>query len=207
MTDPALTEPAEVVLPALDPVLPEALDAPELAGRLVLRTWRESDLPAMAEAITASLEHLRPWMPWIAFEPLPPEERNKLIAAWEQERAAGGGAVYGVWARTQQGERVVGGTGLHRRIAADGIEIGYWLVADAQGQGIMTQVVAVLTDYACGQPGITHVEIHTDAANARSAAVAGRCGYTLVERVERTPQAPGELGETLIWRFPEDPDR
>lgn len=197
-----------VVLPALDPVLPAEVDTPELAAAgILLRAWRPEDVPALSATIAANLEHLRPWMPWIAFEPTALGERAGLVAGWERERLAGGGVVYGIWEITSAGERAIGGTGLHRRIAADGLEIGYWLAADAQGRGIVTGVVSALTRLALQQPGITHVEIHTDSANKRSGAVAIRCGYVLAERVQLGAQAPAESGETLIWRFPEDPDR
>ena len=34
------------------------------------------------------------------------------------------------------GDRVLGGGGLHRRLGADALEIGYWLRADATGRGV-----------------------------------------------------------------------
>ena len=34
------------------------------AGPAVLRRWRPDDLDASCAAVFASLEHLRPWMPW-----------------------------------------------------------------------------------------------------------------------------------------------
>ena len=37
--------------------------------RLVLRCWQPEDASLLADAVTASLEHLRPWMPWAHAEP------------------------------------------------------------------------------------------------------------------------------------------
>jgi RimJ/RimL family protein N-acetyltransferase len=37
--------------------------------RLVLRCWEPADAEALNAAIDASLEHLRPWMPWANDEP------------------------------------------------------------------------------------------------------------------------------------------
>jgi len=37
---------------------------------VVLKRWRESDAEALATAVTESAEHLRPWVAWMANEPL-----------------------------------------------------------------------------------------------------------------------------------------
>ena len=35
-------------------------------GQVTLRRYREDDLDALLQAVTESLDHLRPWMPWAA---------------------------------------------------------------------------------------------------------------------------------------------
>ena len=50
--------------------------------RLVLRCWEPRDADLLGEAIVASLAHLRPWMPWVAGEPLPAEERVAKLRRW-----------------------------------------------------------------------------------------------------------------------------
>jgi ribosomal-protein-serine acetyltransferase len=179
--------------------LPDHIEVPGLE----VRAWRVSDVPALARAIAENVEHLRPFMPWVAQEPLADEERAAMVRGWEQDRLAGGDLVLGVF----EGGRVVGGTGAHtnRTRAEDGIEIGYWLGADAQGRGLMTRVVAALTQVLLAHPGITHVEIRHDEANTRSAAIPPRCGYRLVGREERTVQAPAETGCGLLWRIGAEP--
>ncbi len=179
--------------------LPESIEVP-VAG-IEVRTWCERDVPAMADAIEASIEHLRPFLPWIANEPLTDEARMALVTGWESARRDGGDAVYGIW----RDGRVVGGTGAHRRGAPDGLEIGYWLRADAQGHGTMTMVVAALTSALLDLPGTSHVEIRHDVANTRSAAIPRRCGYRLVGREKRPAEAPAETGWGLLWRIGADP--
>ncbi|HEX6887662.1 MAG TPA: GNAT family N-acetyltransferase [Candidatus Nanopelagicales bacterium] len=189
-------------------VLPERIDDPELAAAgLEVRTWQEADVPAMAAAILASVEHLRPFMPWAAQEPLPEEDRLAMVRDWEAARLAGGDVVYGIF----HGGRVVGGTGAHRgvegkrKVAADGLEIGYWLTPEEEGHGTMTRVVGALTRALLALPEITHVEIRMDEANVRSAAVPPRCGYRLVGREPRVPEAPSETAWGLCWRIGSDP--
>lgn len=186
-------------LPPLDPPLPEQL----IVGDLAVRMWREEDAPALGAAIAANAEHLRPFMDWIAHEPTPRAQREERIAGWARDRAAGGDAVYAILRGDPlAGGQVVGGTGLHRRIGPDGLEIGYWLAESEQGRGTMTRVVAALTEVALAHPMITHVEIHMDSANMRSAAVPERVGYRLVGEYDRTPTAPAETGRGMVWRYP-----
>ena len=73
-----------------------------------LRHWLVEDAGAQARAIGESLEHLRPWMPWAADEPKPPEERVAMIRGWEAERRAGTGEYFAV----RDDPRVMGGARL-----------------------------------------------------------------------------------------------
>jgi ribosomal-protein-serine acetyltransferase len=70
-------------------VLPERLEA---ADGLVVRRWAASDAAAMADAVAEAVDHLRPWMPWIAAEPLSEDQRIALIRGWEREWVASGAA-------------------------------------------------------------------------------------------------------------------
>jgi RimJ/RimL family protein N-acetyltransferase len=89
---------------------------------LTLRRWTRDDAAQLSEAIADSLDHLRPWMPWVAHEPLSLTDRQALIDSWEQEWLAGGDLLMGVFVDGA----VSGGCGLHRRIGPGGLEIGYW---------------------------------------------------------------------------------
>jgi len=46
---------------------------------------------------------------------------------------------------------------------------------------------------------VDRVEIHCDAANAPSAAIARKLGYRLDRIEERQPEAAGESGRLMIW--------
>src|SRR5690606_24138078 len=142
--------------------------------RLVLRTWRHDDVDALGAAVAASLEHLRPWMPWVAGEPLDRNERLAVIAGFARARAADGDTTYGAFLRAT-GE-VVGGTGLHVRRGPGTLEIGYWVHVDHVRRGYATELAAALTTTALALPGVHHVEIHHDRANAASEAVPRRLG-------------------------------
>ena len=167
------------------------------AAGLVVRRYHRDDAPALHAAIVASTEHLRPWMPWVGFEPLTLTEREELITGrfatgWTDETDFG----YGVFVD----DVVVGGCGLHRRIDEGGIEIGYWVHVDHVGRGIATSAAGALRDAAFAMPDITHVEIHHDKANVRSARVPAKLGFTLVREVADEIHAPAETGISCEWR-------
>jgi RimJ/RimL family protein N-acetyltransferase len=178
-------------------VLPERIEAP--CG-LVLRRWVAADAEALARAVADSLDHLRPWMAWIAEEPVPLERRRARIAEWEREWSRGGDIVMGVFLDGQ----VAGGGGLHRRIGRDGLEIGYWIHPAYLRRGLATRTATALTDGAFTVPGITGVEIHHDKANLASAGVPRKLGFRWLGEAPDEPEAPAELGIEWRWRMEKD---
>jgi ribosomal-protein-serine acetyltransferase len=182
-------------------VAPTAPDAArdEGAGALIVRRWRVDDAALLHEALTESIEHLRPWMPWIADEPLTVDQRRDRIAAWQTQWPTGD-RVYGMFV----GDEVVGGCGLHTRIGAGGLEIGYWVRAGRTGRGYATEASRILTDIALTTPGIDRVEIRHDATNVASSRVPAKLGYVRAGDLHRPPVAPAETGVDHVWRMTRD---
>jgi ribosomal-protein-serine acetyltransferase len=168
----------------------------EGAGALVVRQWGVEDAPLLHEAVTESIEHLRPWMPWIADEPVTVEQRRERIAGWRALWNEGD-RFYGMFV----GEAVVGGCGLHARIGPGGLEIGYWVRVGHTGRGYATEAARQLTDIAFASPGIDRVEIRHDATNVASSRVPAKLGYVRAEDLHRPPVAPGETGVDHVWRM------
>ena len=97
--------------------------------------------------------------------------------------------------------RLLVGSGLHRiSWAVPRFEIGYWCRRGAQGQGYVSEGVRALAAMAFEQLGAARVEIRCDDLNARSAAVAERCGFVL-EGVLRcdSRSSSGELRSTRVY--------
>lgn len=177
--------------------LPERLE-----GRdgLLLRRWCVADAEILAAAIAESTDHLEPWMGWVTQEPMTLAQRRRWLAAREREWAAGGDVVLGIFLHGQ----AVGGCGLHRRLAPDGVEIGYWVHPSFARRGIATEAARLLTDSALALPGISHTEIHHDQANVASGGVPRKLGYRLVGERRDAAEAPAEVGIECIWRMDRD---
>ncbi len=161
-----------------------------------MRRWLDGDAEALRQAVAESVDHLRPWMPWIANEPLTLEGRRRLIAEWEQHWLDGGDVLMGVFIDGV----IAGGCGLHPRIAPDGLEIGYWTRVSHLRQGVASTAARLLTDLAFTLDDITHVEIHHDKANAASGTIPRKLGYRLVKEAPDRAEAPSEIGISCDWR-------
>ncbi|MFD0568351.1 GNAT family N-acetyltransferase [Kitasatospora gansuensis] len=160
---------------------------------LTLRRLDEADLPELLRVIDESLEHLRPWLPWVA------EHSPARTAAHVGRRAEcwADGTEY-TYALVLDGA-IVGLSGLMRREDTEpgGREIGYWLHPAATGRGVATRAARALTEQAFRIPGVEFVEIVHDAANLASGAVPARLGYT--EHLRRPPNCSPRPRAVRTW--------
>jgi RimJ/RimL family protein N-acetyltransferase len=179
--------------------LPERV---EVTDDITLRRLTDDDIPALVDAVNASLVSLSPWMEW-AQQPLNVDDQmdwhRASTQAWDDGIAFNWGVFSGDG--VSAADELVGGAGYHVRNGPGVLEIGYWLRADQQGRGVMTRVAQALTDVARGVDGVTRVEIHVDPANIRSSAIPRRLGYALVEVRDVERLAPAHTGKHEIWRI------
>ena len=139
-------------------------------------------------------------MSWVASEPLPLHDREARLRDWEHDWSQGGDVMLGIF----RGGLPVGSCGLHRRIASDGLEIGYWLHPSFTRQGLATSAVRLLTDAAFTVVGINHLEIHHDKANIASGGIPQRLGYRLITERPDAIAAPADIGIECVWRIDRD---
>ena len=170
--------------------------SPLHVGEYIVRKYELADAVALVTAVTESCEHLRPWMPWIKFEPQSVAQREDLITTWNEAWENCSEFVMGIFL----GDRVVGGTGLHLRGDVNTVEIGYWMHVDYIGKGIATRVSGALTETAFAiWPEIDTVVIVHDEVNIASGKVPARLGFEHVFTWQREPEAPGESGVMYRW--------
>lgn len=160
-------------------------------ARLLLRPWRAEDAPLLHPVLATNQAHLGPWIPARVAEPVPLPALAQRLAGFAADFAAAREWRYGLFAA---GERsVLGEVGLYPRdaagrvpyAAADHIEIGYWLRAEATGQGLATEAARAVLAVADRLPGLTRVEIRCDARNRPSAAVPRRLGFVLATTIRQ----------------------
>ena len=170
------------------------------SGEVTLRRWRETDTEALYQLVHESLEHLRPWMAWVA-DGYSTAAATEYVTGSQEDWERGTSFNYAIFVRG----RPAGNSSLMARIGPGGLEIGYWLHPAYVGRGVATRAASLLAAEAF-RTGVNRVEIVTDVANVRSAAVPRRLGF--VEVARRSPQepvTPGEEGLDIVWRL--TPDR
>jgi RimJ/RimL family protein N-acetyltransferase len=170
----------------------------------VLSRIRESDAEAIGRAVSVSLDHLRPWMPWATPQAAGTEAQRSRCR--EVGEFWDGGTEYSYVLRPESSDEVIGCFGLHRRIGPGAIEIGYWVHAGFTGRGYATACARALTEAGLALADVQRVEIHTDEANTISAAIPQRLGYRLDRIDNRVPEAPSETGRMQIWVTDQAPD-
>ena len=163
----------------------------------MIRRFSPADATQLHEAILDSLEHLTPWIPWAALEPLDLADREKLIADWQERWQTGEDFKFGVF----ENGRLVGGCGLHRRIGPGGLEIGYWTRAGETGRGIAGEAARCLVDGAFSMSRVGYIEVHHDVANVASGRIPERLGFSFVTEREDGAAAPAEVGVVRVWRL------
>ncbi len=163
-----------------DPMEPRTpwLEAPTLAGdRVVLRPWREDDVPRVAEACSDPLTQR-----WLAQLPSPytVADAQWYVRTREEEHAAGRGVYWCV--ADPADDRCLGAISLMRLDAPlCEAEIGYWAHPEARGRGVMTEATALVARHALievedGGLGQHRVSLRAAAGNVASNRVAERAG-------------------------------
>lgn len=182
----------------IPPILREFPDTFE-TERLVIRCPRPGDGEAVNRAIVRSLERLQPWFPWAGHTPTVAETEENLRRAqvrfWERSDLR-------LLLFLKDGPTALAGSsGLHRiNWTVPKFEIGYWATTGFEGKGYITEAVNGIAAFAFDTLGAARVEIRCDAVNARSVAVARRCGFEPEAHLHNdTRDVSGALRDTLIF--------
>ncbi|HEX2104580.1 MAG TPA: GNAT family protein [Solirubrobacteraceae bacterium] len=159
----------------------------DLPGGAFLRLLEESDADELYALTDRNRVHLEPWMPWIPAIRAP-DDTLEFIRLTRRQVADNDGLATAI---VRDGA-IVGVVGYHRVDWANrATSIGYWLSADAQGRGTMTEAVRALVDHAFGAWGLERVEIAAAVDNARSRAIPERLGFRQ-EGVRRRAERVGD---------------
>ena len=168
-----------------------------ITPQLTIRCYNPSDAQFLQNAITESLEHLLPWMPWAAAEPEDLQVKVERLRAFRSQFDLGQNFAYGIF--NSQENHLLGGTGLHPRIGPDALEIGYWIHKDYINHGYATEAAAALTKVAFEIHCVKRMEIHCAVENIRSSAVPRKLGYRHEATLRGRSFANGRLVDQMVW--------
>jgi ribosomal-protein-alanine N-acetyltransferase len=165
------------------------LELPLLHGeRVVLREWRDSDVPAVQEASQDPVIPLATTVPTTDGEP----EALAFIARQHLRLSTGAGYVFAI---ADPSDHAVGLIGLFLRHGAGArASVGYWIVESQRRMGYAAEALAVLTTWALELKELDRIELYVEPWNTGSWRAAESAGYHREgllhawERIDGTPR-------------------
>jgi RimJ/RimL family protein N-acetyltransferase len=148
---------------------------PPVAGDVVLlRPWREADLPGMVLAFND------PVMQRFSWRTTPYSETDARDSFVKQEEARlRGDELNFALVELHDQDVVLGSVSLYEVRRDQGCAaVGYWLAPEARGRGAATQAVRLLARWAFAELGLARLELTCGPDNEASQHVAQRCGFS-----------------------------
>lgn len=151
----------------------ETFETATLSGTITsLVGLREQVADGLYERILASRDFLGAHLPWV--DGTSEADVKKRVRSWILSERLGQG---GCW-QILDGEKKLAGfimmeTNLRNRSAT----LSYWLFKEFAGRGLMTDALKTLCDYCFSELRLNRLELFASVDNAKSRAVAERCGF------------------------------
>lgn len=161
--------------------------------------WLRLPMPHHADEIAAvvlaNLKYLQEWMPW-ATDNYSVASARFYIKNNLEALAAGTGFANSI---VYEG-KICGQIGFHDLDAKNkSTHTGYWLSADLQGKGIVTNCCRAMFDYAFAELKLNRIQINCNIENAKSRAIPERLGFRL-EGVHRQAEFLNHrFGDSAIY--------
>jgi RimJ/RimL family protein N-acetyltransferase len=175
---------------------PLQFPVPPLAGEVVLlRPWRETDLPAVVLAFSDPVMQRFSWRTG----PYGEADARAWFAAQEEARLRGEELNLALVEPHGQGA-VLGCVSLYEvRLDRGCAAMGYWLAAGARGRGAATQAVRLLARWAFADLGLARLELTCGPDNETSQQVAVRCGFSREGLLRSDVPFKGARRDSLIY--------
>jgi len=167
----------------------------EVAPGIEMRQFRVEDAEPTYTLVDRHRAYLREWLPWVDHTHSPDDVRDFIQRAGAQWDANQGPSTV-IW----MDGAICGSFGCHPIDWTNrNTSIGYWIVPDLQGKGIVTRCTISMLRYLFDELSLHRVEIRCGTGNMRSCAIPERLGFHR-EGVAREAQWVGDRWVDLfIW--------
>lgn len=153
----------------------------------------QSCAPEIFSLIDKDRDYLRTWLPWVDSTTTAEDTRKNISDRIEgfgkREQASFYGTLNG---------NFVASVGFISLNDGDG-EIGYWLLSEYGGRGLMTLFVKACIDYGFDKLKLNKIVIKCAEGNIKSAAIPKRLGFTQSEKTGTKRIRNGSEHSTLIF--------
>jgi RimJ/RimL family protein N-acetyltransferase len=174
------------------------LPAPELGisdGVVLLRPWRDSDVPQMVEACKD--EEIARW----TAAPYPYTEAD--AQAWVRGELVNGeppgDRVSFAVAEPNDEPRLLAAMSIQRIFRGKTGEIGYWAAPWARGRGVMTHAVRLLAQWSFREFELRRIELVIAVDNPASNRVAEKVGFTNEGILRQYRENKGIWRDHYMW--------
>lgn len=145
------------------------------------------------DLIDKDRNHLRTWLPWVDATCSVEDTRENLAERIKTFGTSEQAAFFG----TFNGD-IVASVGFVSLKDNEG-EIGYWLLSNYGGRGLMTTFVKACIDFGFDELSLDRIVIKCAEANIKSARIPKRLSFTQMEKSKTTRTRNGSEHHTLIF--------
>lgn len=164
----------------------------KVGPRLTISRLTREDVDVYHDMVETNYAYLSQWLQFITAPTY--EESQRMVNHLVQENAQQKSLHFLIYYQGQ----AVGMISYNMINKLDGVaEIGYWLIEEAQGQGIVTQCLKFLIDYAFNQLIMAKVLIFIAADNLKSRELPEKLGFRK-EGILRQQQVLNDKRHDLI---------
>lgn len=144
-----------------------------VTDRITLRLWSAADAEAIFAVVDRNRRHLRQWLPWLDANTRVEHTRESIQSKLPFSKSSSE-LIWGIW----QDSQLLGVISYNQISVANryGV-IGYWLDADASGNGTMTKSCRAVIDYGFDHLHLNRIEIACAEQNILSRAIPERLGF------------------------------
>ena len=146
----------------------------KIDDKIKIELIEEKHTQSIFDMVNENRNHLRPWLPFV--------DRMQTVDFTQN-------FVNGTMLRNKEGneyafvifnnDRMVGRVGVYKIDTQNGIgEIGYWIIEDSQGKGIITKACKGLIDYCFNALKLNRIEIKCGTDNLKSKTIPDRLNFT-----------------------------
>lgn len=142
-------------------------------GERLCFKFAEHDAPQIFEVINRNRERLRAWLPWVDGT-----RDSADVAAFLRLALTANEEGTALHYAIRCGTKIVGFASLNGIDRERGVaSVGFWIDAEHEGRGLVTQAVAALCEKAFGEYRLRSVQMYAGVDNLRSQRVGARLGF------------------------------
>lgn len=146
----------------------------KIDDKIRIELIEEKHTQSIFDMVNENRNHLRPWLPFVDRMQTVDFTQN-FVRGTMQRNKEGIEYAYVIF----KNDKMVGRIGIYKIDAQNSIgEIGYWIIEDFQGQGIVTKSCKGLIDFCFNNLKLNRIEIKCGTENLRSKTIPEKLNFT-----------------------------